>query len=52
LPGEDALMRKEGSRIIIEPVAPRSLVALLQSLSALEDEFGPIDELPTDPVEL
>jgi antitoxin VapB len=52
LPGEDALMRKEGSRIIIEPVAPRSLIALLQSLPALEDDFGPIDELPTDPVEL
>jgi antitoxin VapB len=52
LPGEDALMRKEGSRIIIEPVAPRSLIALLQSLSPLDDDFGPIDELPTDSVEL
>jgi len=45
-PFEDAIMRKDGARLIIEPVAPRSLIALLRTLSPLEDEFIPIKELP------
>ncbi|MCK6451939.1 MAG: AbrB/MazE/SpoVT family DNA-binding domain-containing protein [Alphaproteobacteria bacterium] len=52
LPGEDAVMRKEGDRLIIEPAAPKSLLALLATLPAIEDEFPPIDELPVDTVEL
>jgi len=30
LPGEDAIMRKEGERLIIEPIPPKPLMALLQ----------------------
>ncbi len=52
LPDEDAVMRKDGSRLIIDPVAPRSLVALLRTLAPIDDDFGPIAELPTDSVEL
>ncbi len=52
LPGEDAIMRKEGDRLIIEPAAPKSLLALLATLPAIEDEFPPIDELAVDAVEL
>ncbi len=51
-PGEDASMRKNGTRLIIEPVAPRSLIALLRTPSPLEDEFIPIKELPVDGVDL
>jgi antitoxin VapB len=29
MPGEDAIMRKDGVRLIIEPVPPKSLLALL-----------------------
>ena len=29
LPGEDAILRKEGDRLVIEPAPPRSLLALL-----------------------
>ena len=32
LPGEDAVMRKEGDRLVIEPAAPQSLLALLKTL--------------------
>ena len=52
LPGEDAIMRKEGGRLIIEPAPPRSLLALLATLPVIDDEFAPIDDRPPDPVEL
>ena len=51
LPGEDALMRKEGDRLIIEPARPKSLLALLAMLRPLDEEFPPIPELPVDFVE-
>jgi antitoxin VapB len=47
LPGEDAIMRKEGQRLIIEPAAPQTLIALLATLSPIDDDFGPITELAT-----
>jgi antitoxin VapB len=52
LPGEDAIMRKEGERLIIEPAPPRSLLAVLATLVPLEEDFPPIPELAIDPVEL
>ena len=52
LPGEDAIMRKEGERLIIEPAPPRSLLALLRTLPEIDDEFPPIDDRPPEPVEL
>jgi antitoxin VapB len=52
LPGEDAIMRKEGERLIIEPTPPISLIALLATLSPLDEDFPPIPELPLDPVEM
>ncbi len=52
LPGEDAIMRKEGERLVIEPAAPQSLLALLATLKPLDEDFPPIDELPLEPVDL
>ena len=52
LPGEDAIMRKEGNRLIIEPVPPKSLLAVLATLKPLDEEFPPIPDLPLDPVSL
>ena len=52
LPGEDAIIRKEGDRLIIEATKPRSLLAVLASLETLEDDFPAIEELPLDAVEL
>jgi antitoxin VapB len=52
LPGEDAIMRKEGDRLVIEPAPPRSLLAVLATLEPLEETFPPIEELPLGPVEL
>lgn len=52
LPGEDAVMRKEGGKLIIEPAAPQSLLALLATLEPLGEDFPAIEELALDPVDL
>jgi antitoxin VapB len=47
LQGEDAVMRKDGDKLIIESVPPRSLLLVLESLAPLNEEFPPIaDPLP------
>jgi antitoxin VapB len=50
LPGDDALMRKDDDRLIIEPIAPRSLLAVLATLAPIEDDFLAIDDPSPDPV--
>lgn len=52
LPGEDAIMRKEGERLIIEPAPRRSLLEVLASLEPLGEDFPPIDDQAPDPVEI
>jgi antitoxin VapB len=51
-PGEEAIMRKEGDRLIIEPVPPKSLLAVLATLAPLQEDFPPILDSPPDPVDL
>lgn len=52
LPGEDAVMRKEGDRLVIEPAPPNSLLAVLATLEPLEETFPEIDDRPPEPVDL
>lgn len=52
LPGEDAILRKDGDRLILEPVRRQSLLALLATLDDLDEDFPPIEELPIEPVDL
>ena len=52
LSGEDAIMRKEGDRLIIEPAPPKSLLAVLATLVPLHEDFPPIEDLNPDPVNL
>jgi len=52
LPGEDAIIRKEGERLILEPAPAKSLLAVLAKLSTLDEEFPPISDLPAAPVKL
>jgi antitoxin VapB len=49
LPGEDAIMRKEGDKLIIEPAKKMSLIELLATLDDIDEEFPDIPELPLDP---
>ena len=51
-PRDDAIMRKEGDRLIIELEPPQSLLALLATLAPLEEEFPPISDPPPDAVVL
>ena len=46
LPGDEAVIRKEGDRLIVEPVRPSSLLALLATWEPLEETFPEIEDRP------
>jgi antitoxin VapB len=52
LPGNEAIMRRDGDRLVIEPVRKRGLVALLKTMKPVDDHFPQIDDavLPPDNV--
>jgi antitoxin VapB len=52
LPGHSATLRKEGSRLIVEPVAGPSLLAVLAKLKPLDEDFLPIVRTAAEPVGL
>jgi antitoxin VapB len=52
LPGEEAIMRKDGERLIVEPVPKKSLLAVLATLETLDEDFPPIEDLLPDPLDL
>ena len=52
LPGEDAVMRKEGNRLVIESAPAQSLLAFLRTLEPLKEDFPPIPDKPPEPVDL
>jgi antitoxin VapB len=49
LPGQDAIMRREGERLIIEPCQPKSLLSLL---APLDEDFPPIPDPSREPAGL
>jgi len=51
-PGDEAIMRKEGKRLVIEPAPRRSLLAVLAGLETLSEDFPPISDMPPDPLDL
>ena len=50
LPGRAATLRKEGPRLIVEPVGGPSLLAVLATLKPLDEEFPPVPRAPAEPV--
>lgn len=54
LEGDEAILRKEGDRLIIEPVRKGGLLALLATLDPIEESLADVDEglAPLDDVEL
>lgn len=52
LPGDHAVMRKEGERLIIEPAPPKSLLAILAGLPNLDESFPAVPDHAPEPVEL
>ncbi|HVN21077.1 MAG TPA: AbrB/MazE/SpoVT family DNA-binding domain-containing protein [Dongiaceae bacterium] len=51
-PGEDAIMRKEGKKLIIEPAPQRSLLSVLKTLKPLEEDFPAIVDSPPEPIDI
>ena len=51
-PGDNAVMRKEGNRLIIEPAPPKSLLAVLKTLKPLHEDFPHIVDSEPEPVDL
>ena len=54
LPGNEATMRREGDRLIVEPVRQQSLLELLATMEPSDEDFPDIDSdlLPLRDVDL
>ena len=46
LPGDEAIMHRDGDRLVIEPVRKRGLIALLKTMKPIDETFPEI----ADPV--
>jgi antitoxin VapB len=44
LPGDEAIMHRDGDRLVLEPVRKRGLVALLKTMKPLQEAFPEIDD--------
>jgi antitoxin VapB len=44
LPGNHAVMRKEGSRLVNTPVTSHKLLDLLKNLHPVDEDFAPISD--------
>lgn len=44
LEGEEAILRKEGEHLVLEPVARKGLLATLAELEDLDEGFPDVDE--------
>lgn len=51
-PGNEAIMRKEGDRLIVEPASAKSLLAVLADLKPLKEHFPAIPDASPEPVDL
>jgi antitoxin VapB len=44
LPGDEAIMYRDGDRLVIEPMRKRGLVALLKTMKPIDKGFPEIDD--------
>jgi len=49
LPGDEAIMHRDGDRLVIEPVRKRGLLALLKTMTPLKEEFPVVVDVPVKP---
>jgi antitoxin VapB len=52
LPGDEAIIRREGANLVIEPVRAKPLRDWLTQWRPLDEDFPDIDDLPAEPVNL
>jgi antitoxin VapB len=46
LPGDEAVMHRDGDPLVIEPVRKRGLLALLATMKPLNEDFPEIEDRP------
>ena len=51
-PGEDVIIRRDGSRLIIEPAQSKSLIEVLATFEPIDEELPMINDLAPESVEL
>jgi len=44
LPGDEAIMHRDGDCLVIEPVRKRGLIALLKTMKPLKEDFPEIED--------
>jgi antitoxin VapB len=44
LPGNEAIMHRDGDRLVIEPIRKRGLIGLLRTIKPLDEDFPEIDD--------
>jgi antitoxin VapB len=49
LPGNEAIMHRDGDRLVIEPVRKRGLIALLKMMKPIDEPFPEIDDPVSTP---
>jgi antitoxin VapB len=49
LPGDEAIMYRDGDRLVIEPLRKRGLLALLKTMKLLDVSFPEMDDPVPDP---
>ncbi|HYA79660.1 MAG TPA: AbrB/MazE/SpoVT family DNA-binding domain-containing protein [Methylocystis sp.] len=49
LPGDEAILWRDGDRLVLEPTRKRGLLALLETMETLNEEFPEIEDRPPAP---
>lgn len=49
LPGDEAVIYRDGDRLVIEPSGKRGLVALLKTMKPSDEDFPEINDPPPKP---
>jgi len=52
LPGKEVLIHREGDRLILEPVPPPRLLAVLAALDPIDETFPDLDDPAPEQVDL
>jgi antitoxin VapB len=52
LPGNDAIVRKQGKKLIIGPAPPQSLLQLLATLKPIDENLPPVGDPSPCPVKI
>lgn len=52
LPGKEAVLRKEGARLITEPMKKKSLLEVISRFKPIKEKLPKIENLPPESVDL